>query len=117
MADARAMTRRDVAITGRAVVSPLGVGIDAHWQALVEGRCALVPSARLADLGLGVTRGAPVSAELIQPHLGRLPRKQQKLYNRATLLGMLAAALAMEDAHLATGAGDPLRFGVLLGPA
>jgi 3-oxoacyl-[acyl-carrier-protein] synthase II len=104
-----------VAVTGRAVVSPLGVGIDAHWQALVEGRTALVVSERLAALGLDVTRGAPVPPELIQPYLGRLPRKQQKLYNRATLLGMLAASLAMEDARLGPGAGDPLRFGVLLG--
>jgi 3-oxoacyl-[acyl-carrier-protein] synthase II len=96
-------------------VSPLGVGIDAHWQALVEGRTAIVASPRLAALGLDVTRGAPVPPELIQPYLGRLPRKQQKLYNRATLLGMLAASLAMEDARLGPGAGDPLRFGVLLG--
>ena len=56
-----------------------------------------------------------MAPELIQPHLGRLPRKQQKLYNRATLLAMLGAALAMEDAGLGAGAGDPLRFGVLLG--
>src|SRR5438874_5596493 len=107
--------RRRVALTGRAVVSPLGVGIDAHWNALLEGRCAVLPSARLAALGLDVARGAPVAPELVQPHLGRLPRKQQKLYNRATLFGMLAAALAMEDAGLTAGAGDPLRFGVLLG--
>ena len=107
--------RRRVALTGRAVVSPLGVGIDAHWQALVEGRCAVAHSPRLAALGLDVSRGATVAPELVQPHLGRLPRKQQKLYNRATLLGMLAAALAMEDARLSPGAGDPLRFGVLLG--
>jgi len=91
------------------------VGIDAHWSALLEGRSAIAISPRLATLGLDVTRGAPVAPELVQPHLGRLPRKQQKLYNRATLLGMLAAALAMEDAGLAAGAGDPLRFGVLLG--
>jgi 3-oxoacyl-[acyl-carrier-protein] synthase II len=107
--------RRSVALTGRAIVSPLGVGIDAHWQGLAGGRCAIAPSERLAALGLDVARGAPVAPELVQPHLGRLPRKQQKLYNRATLLGMLGAALAMEDAGLAAGAGDPLRFGVLLG--
>ena len=107
--------KRGVALTGRAVVSPLGVGIDAHWNALLEGRRAVTTPARLAALGLDAARGAPVAPELVQPHLGRLPRKQQKLYNRATLLGMLAAALAMEDAGLAPGAGDPLRFGVLLG--
>jgi 3-oxoacyl-[acyl-carrier-protein] synthase II len=106
---------RRVAITGRAVVSPLAVGIDAHWQALVDGRCAVAPLPRLAALDLDVTRGAAVPADLIQPHLARLPRKQQKLYNRATLLGMLAASLAMEDAGLEGGAGDPRRFGVLLG--
>ena len=108
------MNRR-VVLTGRAVVSPLGVGIDAHWQALLAGRAAVATTPRLATLGLDVSRGAPVAPDLVQPHLGRLPRKQQKLYNRATLLGMLAAALAMEDASLTPGAGDPLRFGVLLG--
>ena len=107
--------RRRVAITGRAVVSPLGVGIDAHWQGLMDGRNAVTTEPRLAALGLDVTRGAAVAPELVQPHLGRLPRKQQKLYNRATLLAMLAASLAMEDAGLSAGAGDPLRFGVLLG--
>jgi 3-oxoacyl-[acyl-carrier-protein] synthase II len=109
------MTRRRVALTGRAVVSPLGVGIDAHWQALCDGRHAVARSPRLGALALDVTRGASVAPELVQPHLGRLPRKQQKLYNRATLLGMLGASLAMEDAGLGPGAGDPLRFGVLLG--
>ncbi len=107
--------KRRVAVTGRAVVSPLGVGMDAHWRALVEGRHAVSTVPRLAELGLGVSRGAPVAGELVQPHLGRLPRKQQKLYNRGTLLAMLGAALAMEDAGLAPGAGDPRRFGVLLG--
>ena len=108
------MTRR-VAITGRAVVSPLGIGIDAHWTALLEGRSAVAAVPKLTALGLDVSRGAAVAPELVQAHLGRLPRKQQKLYNRATLLAMLAAALAMDDAKLAAGAGDPLRFGVLLG--
>ena len=56
-----------------------------------------------------------MAPDLVQPHLGRLPRKQQKLYNRATLFAMLGAALAMEDAGLQPGAGDPRRFGVVLG--
>src|SRR5436309_3125879 len=92
--------KRRVALTGRAIVSPLGVGIDAHWHALMEGRRAIATLPRLAALGLAVSRGAEVAPELIQPYLARLPRKQQKLYNRATLLGMLPAALAMEDAQL-----------------
>src|SRR5207302_5886464 len=91
------------------------VGIGPHWDALCAGRAAVARVDKVVALGLPASRGAQVAADAIQPHLGRLPRKQQKLYNRATLLGMLAAALAMEDAALAPGAGDPLRFGVLLG--
>jgi 3-oxoacyl-(acyl-carrier-protein) synthase len=109
------VTQRRVVLTGRGVVSPLGVGIARHWEALCEGRSALGPLARLAALGLPASTGAEVSSELLHAHLGRLPKKQQKLYNRATLLAMLGASLAMEDAGLAAGAGDPARFGVLLG--
>jgi len=106
---------RRVALTGRGVVSPLGVGIGPHWEALCAGRAAVARIDRVVALGLPASRGAQVAADAIQPHLGRLPRKQQKLYNRATLLAMLGAALAMEDAGLAPGAGDPTRFGVMLG--
>jgi len=106
---------RRVALTGRGVVSPLGVGIGPHWDALCAGRAAVARVDKVVALGLPASRGAQVAADAIQPHLGRLPRKQQKLYNRATLLAMLGAALAMEDAGLAPGAGDPTRLGVVLG--
>jgi 3-oxoacyl-[acyl-carrier-protein] synthase II len=109
------LSSRRVTVTGRGLVSPLGVGVEPYWQALMAGRTAVAPVTALARLGLPASRGAAVPPELIQPHLGRLPRKQQKLYNRATLLAMLAAALAAEDAALAGGAGDAARFGVLLG--
>jgi len=109
------VTGRSVVLTGRGVVSPLGVGIDQHWEALCAGRSAVSRRDRLVALGLPASRGAEVAPEAIQPHLARLPRKQQKLWNRATLLAMLAGALAMEDAALSPGAGDPQRFGVLLG--
>ena len=109
------MRGRGVVLTGRGVVSPLGVGIEPHWQALCAGRSAVGRRDRLAALGLPASRGAEVAPDAIQPHLARLPRKQQKLWNRATLLAMLGGALAMEDAGLVAGAGDPRRFGVLLG--
>jgi len=104
-----------VVLTGRGVVSPLGIGLAEHWRGLREGRSAIGPVENIAELGLPASRGARVSPDSIQPHLARLPKKQQKLYNRATLLGMLGAALAMEDAGLEPGAGAPGRFGVLLG--
>jgi len=109
------VTGRSVLLTGRGVVSPLGVGITEHWEALCAGRSAVGRRDRLVALGLPASQGAEVALDAISPHLARLPRKQQKLWNRATLLAMLGAALAMEDAGLGPGAGDPGRFGVLLG--
>jgi 3-oxoacyl-(acyl-carrier-protein) synthase len=109
------MSSRGVVLTGRGVVSPLGVGIEPHWEALCAGRSAIGRRDRLAALGLPASRGAEVASDAIQPHLAQLPRKQQKLWNRATLLAMLAGSLAMDDAGLGPGAGDPHRFGVLLG--
>jgi len=106
---------RGVVLTGRGVVSPLGVGIEPHWEALCAGRSAVGRRDRLTALGLPASRGAEVTPDAIQPHLARLPRKQQKLWNRTTLLAMLGGALAMDDAGLGAGAGDPRRFGVLLG--
>ena len=109
------MSGRRVVVTGRGVVSPLGVGADSHWAALLADRMCIGPVAPLEELGLSPALGAPIEPKLLEPHLNRLPRKQQKLYNRATLLAMLAAALAMDDAGLPPGAGEPERFGVLLG--
>ena len=109
------MNGRTVLLTGRGVVSPLGVGIAQHWEALCAGRTAVGRLDRLAALGLGGSRGAEVAPAALQPHLARFSRKQQNRYSRPTLLAMLGAALAMEDAGLGPGAGDSSRFGVLLG--
>lgn len=109
------MTGRTVFLTGRGVVSPLGVGLAPHWEALCAGRTAVDRLDRLAALGLRASRGAEVAPDALQPHLPRFSRKQQNRYNRPTLLAMLGAALAMDDAGLGPGAGDSSRFGVLLG--
>ena len=51
------MTARRVVLTGRGVVSPLGVGVDAHWDALCTGRSGVARLDRLAALGLPASRG------------------------------------------------------------
>jgi 3-oxoacyl-(acyl-carrier-protein) synthase len=105
--------RARVVVTGRGVVSPLGVGFGAHCEALAAGRSVVGACDRL--VAFGAPPAAVVPDDALRPHLARLPRKQQKLYNRPTLLAMLAASMAMEDAGLGAGAGDPARFGVVLG--
>ena len=109
------MSGRQVFVTGRGIISPLGVGFDQHWAGVLRGIPAIGPLPRLAELGLESTVGGEVRPEMLSAHLEKLPRKQQKLYNRMTLLAMIAAKLAMEDANLAPGDVDPTRLGVYLG--
>lgn len=108
------MSRR-VVVTGRGVVSPLGIGLQAHWAGALGDRSAIRRSPRLAAQGLPVDLAASISEEALAPHLNRLPRKQLKLLSRVTRLGMLAASLAAEEAGLGPSTVDPTRFGIFLG--
>ncbi len=105
---------RRVVITGVGVVSPLGVGAREHWSALASGRSAVARVDRLTRLGFPVDVGAEVAPPAFAACVSRLPRKQVKLYNRATTMAMGAAALAAEDAGLAAPVPDPPRAGVIL---
>ena len=107
------MNRRAV-ITGVGVVSPLGIGSQAHWSALIAGRSAVARVDRLTQLGFPVDVGAEVSGQAVAACLPRLPKKQVKLYNRATTFAMAAASLAAADAGITAPVADPLRAGVIL---
>ncbi len=105
--------KRRVVITGIGVVSPLGVGMEAHWASVRSGVSAVRRLGRLSALRFPVDFGAEVPADALEGPL--LPRKQLKLYNRATWLGMVAASLAMEGAGLRESPPDPTTFGIFLG--
>ena len=107
------MNRRAV-ITGVGVVSPLGIGSQAHWSALIAGRSAVARVDRLTQLGFPVDVGAEVSGQAVAACLPRLPKKQVRLYNRATTFAMAAASLAAVNAGITAPVADPLRAGVIL---
>lgn len=101
-------------VTGMGIISPLGIGASSHWQELMAGRCAVSRVERLTRLGFPVDVAAEVPAALAASCLPRLPRKQIKLYNRATVFAMAAALSAVENAGLPMPAADPARSGVIL---
>jgi 3-oxoacyl-[acyl-carrier-protein] synthase II len=107
------MNRRAV-ITGVGVVSPLGIGWQAHWDGLVSGRSAVARVDRLTQLGFPVDVGAEVPGQTMAACLPRVPRKQVKLLNRATTFAMAAASLAAADAGITAPVADPVRAGVFL---
>jgi 3-oxoacyl-[acyl-carrier-protein] synthase II len=106
------LDKRRVVVTGIGMISPLGVGNEATWQGLVEGRSGIGPitkfdasaySARIA----GEVRG-------FDPEKW-IEKKEVKKSDTFIHYAIAAAQMAVDDAKLDTKALDPDRLGVIIG--
>ena len=100
-------------ITGLGVVSPIGIGKDAFWDALCAGRSGVGRITLFDASGLPVSIAAEVRDFDPKPYVRH--RKSLKLMCRDAQLGVAAAKLACQDAGLRAGQIDPERLGVVLG--
>jgi len=103
----------DIVITGIGVVSPVGVGREAFWGALMSGASGIRPITGFDASGLAVRFGGQVID--FDPKIFVRPRKSLKVMSRDIQLGFAAADLAVADAGLAPGRVEPTRFGVVFG--
>lgn len=89
-------TRREALITGIGIVSCLGEGLDAHWQALTAAR----PSA-------DATTFAPYIVHALAPlNLDKqIPKKDQRQMEPWQRIGTYAAGLALESAGVKGNTG------------
>lgn len=106
-------THDDIVITGIGVVSPVGVGREAFWGAMVSGTSGIRPITGFDASGLAVRFGSQVVD--FDPKLFVRPRKSLKVMSRDIQLGFAAADLAVADAGLVAGGVEPTRFGVVFG--
>src|SRR5687767_13691332 len=104
---------RKVVLTGMGVISPIGIGNDAFWASLQQGRSGVrfVPWAR--ELGLPIEFGAEIPD--FDAKLYVQPRKSLKVMCREIQTAFAASTLALEDAAFDRATVDPDRFGVVLG--
>ena len=104
---------REVVVTGLGVVCPLGVGIDAYWQALLAGQSGVgwLPETEGAELPFRyAARIRDFDAkQFVQP------RKSIKVMCQEIQAAYASASLAMQQGGLEKGAVDPDRLGVVLG--
>lgn len=103
----------EVVITGMGVVSPIGIGKDAYWQSLLEGRSGVGPLSAATGTELPVRFGGAIKdfdgKQFVKP------RKSLKVMCREVQTGYAAAMLALQDAGWSAGQVAPERFGVVLG--
>lgn len=97
---------RDVVVTGRGVVSPVGNSVDTFFDALVEGVSGIVPSDDVA------VSEAPAST--FDPEGWMTPREIRKT-DRYGQFAIAAGLQAWEEAGLADAGVDAERLGVIFG--
>jgi len=110
--------RRRVVITGVGLVSPVGVGTAATWQALLAGRSGVGPITRFDASNYPVRIAGEVKG--FDPH-DYVEKKDVKKSDTFILYALAAARFAMEDSGLTIDGGDgghgadPDRVGVVIG--
>ncbi|HET6413664.1 MAG TPA: beta-ketoacyl-ACP synthase II [Anaeromyxobacter sp.] len=106
------MNRRRVVVTGLGLVSPVGVGVEESWSALVAGKSGIAPIT-LFDASTFPTR---IAGEVkgFDPEKF-MDRKEVRRNDRFIHFAIAAADMAFRDAGLDMGREDPDRVGAIVG--
>ncbi len=93
------------------IACPVGIGREAVWSAIAEGRSGIHTIAERAAASMPIPFGGEVPD--FEPKQYVRPRKSLKVMSRETQLGFTAAQLAWSDAGLDDFTTDPERRGVI----
>jgi 3-oxoacyl-[acyl-carrier-protein] synthase II len=104
-------TRR-VVITGIGMVSPLGVGTEPTWRALLEGRSGIGPITRFDASDYSCRIAGEV--EGFDP-LDWVEKKEAKKSDTFIHYAIAASQMAWDDSGLEAASIDPERLGVIIG--
>ena len=106
------MAGRRVVVTGLGIVSPVGIGLDASWSSIVEGRSGIGPITRFDASGFPVRIAGEVKGFDVSQWLSA---KESRRYDTFVHYGLVAAMEAIRDAGLDGWNGDKERAGVCIG--
>jgi 3-oxoacyl-[acyl-carrier-protein] synthase II len=106
------MGKRRVVVTGLGLVSPVGVGVEASWNALVAGKSGIGPIT-LFDASTFPTR---IAGEVtgFEPEQF-MDKKEVRRNDRFIHFALAAADMAMKDSGLDMSKEDPEMIGAIIG--
>jgi len=106
------MKKNRVVITGIGIISPVGIGKNKFWEALVEGKSGITEITRF-DVSSYPTKVAGEVKDF-NP-FDYIDRKEAKRMDRFAQFAVAAGKMAVEDAGLELEKVDRDRVGVILG--
>lgn len=103
---------RRVVVTGVGLLTPVGIGTEVNWQALIAGESGIGPITNFdaADYPVRIAGEVPDFDALRW-----ISRKEAKKMDRFIHFAMAATHLALEDAGLPLQVPEPDRTGVIIG--
>lgn len=113
------MPDRRVVVTGIGAITPLGVGHEDMWKALLAGESGVNYISHFDPDAIGLN--VKIAAEVKDFNIAEFfpdPRKvgsMMKEMDRVTLFAMAAAKLALADSHLDIRKSEPERVGTFIG--
>lgn len=104
--------RRRVVITGLGMVSPLGIGVEKTWQALIQGKSGVVRITKFDPTGFDTQIAAEVKDFVPENFMEKKEIKRMDIFIQ---YAMASAMMAMEDAQLPITPQNADRVGVVVG--
>ena len=106
------MSRRRVVVTGLGHVSPVGIGVEQGWSAILAGRSGIAAITRF-DASAFPSR---IAGEVKDFDVSKyLSAKEARRYDTFIHYGLVATMEAVRDAGLDAWSGDKERIGVSIG--
>jgi len=103
---------RRVVVTGIGVVSPLGIGTEKNWEALIKGQSGISPITRYDASDLPTRIAGEVKGFNADDFIDKKEQKKMDLFIQYALA---AAEMAMEDSGYEVTDENAERLGVLVG--
>ncbi|HET8725573.1 MAG TPA: beta-ketoacyl-ACP synthase II [Anaeromyxobacteraceae bacterium] len=108
------MSRRRVVVTGMGLVSPVGIGVEESWKAVVEGRSGIAPITHFDATAMAFPTRIAGEVKAFDPG-NFMDRKEARRNDRFIQFAMAAADMAAKDAGIDFEKERPERCGAIVG--
>jgi len=106
------MLKRRVVVTGMGMVSPLGMGVEKTWNALIQGKSGVGRITRFDSTGFDTQIAAEVKDFAPENFMDKKEARRMDIF---ILYAVAAAVMAMEDSQFKITPQNAERVGVVVG--